>query len=134
MQLGTPDTDEMAPVPQRGSRVERGRRRRRLRWLAAGVAAMLVLGLPSADAFVYRGRVHPGVRVEGTQLGGRTLSQAVEALAPLARAVAGRRVGFRWEGLELARFRGHLETGARPREGVHVGWEDQTAVSAGVSG
>ncbi|GIV00649.1 MAG: hypothetical protein KatS3mg014_2264 [Actinomycetota bacterium] len=30
--------------------------------------------------------------------------------------------------MELTRFRGHLETGARPREGVHVGWEDQIAV------
>ncbi|MBC7266265.1 MAG: VanW family protein [Coriobacteriia bacterium] len=59
--------------------------------VASGIAALLVLAV-AADAAASAGRIHPGVRVDGVAVGGKTVDEAAKAIASGATKVLDRTV------------------------------------------
>lgn len=110
----SPGPDDGFAHESRGSRrARRRRRRRRLVLLIVPAAlALLAVGAFAADVVAYRGRVHPGVEIAGTDLGRMNRSEVVASLRETASELGGQPISFRWDGATFRTTADHL--GWRP--------------------
>jgi vancomycin resistance protein YoaR len=106
-------------------RAARDRRRRRVR-LGMLLVLLTTAALVGLDLTVYADRIHPGVRVTGVSLAGKSLQDAAARLSRLAEATGAREIRFtlgeRMFTTTLDALGWQPDAEATAREALTVGW------------